>query len=103
MVIPKSHVSDGDTLSAELASLCRAELAGYKQQRRFEYRHEFSFGRSAPRGPMRWPSLSHAPVDKCATVQIVQVVLGDDGSRARPLTDDERTALNNLRVVTSAE
>ena len=43
-VIPKAHVSDHDTLTAELAALCRTELAGYKQPRRFEYWREFPLG-----------------------------------------------------------
>jgi acyl-CoA synthetase (AMP-forming)/AMP-acid ligase II len=43
-VIPKSHVRDQQTLTDELAALCRAELAGYKQPRRFEYRDEFPLG-----------------------------------------------------------
>ncbi|MGD1257040.1 class I adenylate-forming enzyme family protein [Mycobacterium seoulense] len=43
-VIPKSHVRDEKTLTDELAALCRAELAGYKQPRRFEYRGEFPLG-----------------------------------------------------------
>jgi acyl-CoA synthetase (AMP-forming)/AMP-acid ligase II len=43
-VIPKSHVHDRPALTEELAALCRAELAGYKQPRRFEYREEFPLG-----------------------------------------------------------
>jgi acyl-CoA synthetase (AMP-forming)/AMP-acid ligase II len=43
-VIPKSHVSDQDALTAELAALCRAELAGYKQPRRFVFWREFPLG-----------------------------------------------------------
>ncbi|MBZ4546592.1 AMP-binding protein [Mycobacterium avium subsp. hominissuis] len=43
-VIPKSHVRDQQALTEELAALCRAELAGYKQPRRFEYRDEFPLG-----------------------------------------------------------
>ncbi|HEY1841693.1 MAG TPA: AMP-binding protein [Mycobacterium sp.] len=43
-VIPTSHVSDRDVLTAELAALCRAELAGYKQPRRFAYLREFPLG-----------------------------------------------------------
>ncbi|CDO91491.1 acyl-CoA synthase [Mycobacterium triplex] len=43
-VIPKAHVNDEDTLSVELAALCRAELAGYKQPRRFVFRREFPLG-----------------------------------------------------------
>jgi acyl-CoA synthetase (AMP-forming)/AMP-acid ligase II len=43
-VIPKSHVHDQAALTEELAALCRAELAGYKQPRRFEYREEFPLG-----------------------------------------------------------
>ncbi|EUA51448.1 putative fatty-acid--CoA ligase domain protein [Mycobacterium xenopi 3993] len=30
-------MTDRDRLTSELSSLCRAELAGYKQPRRFEY------------------------------------------------------------------
>ncbi|MDT5014185.1 MAG: hypothetical protein QOD39_345 [Mycobacterium sp.] len=44
VVIPKPHVSDLETLTDELVSLCRTELAGYKQPRRFEYRDEFPLG-----------------------------------------------------------
>ncbi|WP_199178088.1 class I adenylate-forming enzyme family protein [Mycobacterium hubeiense] len=44
VVIPKSHVQDRAALTDELARLCRAELAGYKQPRRFEYRDEFPLG-----------------------------------------------------------
>jgi acyl-CoA synthetase (AMP-forming)/AMP-acid ligase II len=44
VVIPKPNVSDHDALTAELTDLCRAELAGYKQPRRFEYRDEFPLG-----------------------------------------------------------
>jgi acyl-CoA synthetase (AMP-forming)/AMP-acid ligase II len=44
VVIPKRHVTDCDSLTAELSALCRAELAGYKQPRRFEYRDEFPLG-----------------------------------------------------------
>ncbi|MCW2687059.1 MAG: AMP-dependent synthetase and ligase [Mycobacterium sp.] len=44
VVIPKDHVTDRDGLTAELTALCRAELAGYKQPRRFEYREEFPLG-----------------------------------------------------------
>lgn len=44
VVIPKSHITDLDELTAELTVLCRAELAGYKQPRRFEYRTEFPLG-----------------------------------------------------------
>ena len=43
-VIPKSHVSDQDALTAELTALCRAELAGYKQPRRFVFWREFPLG-----------------------------------------------------------
>ncbi|WP_375486132.1 class I adenylate-forming enzyme family protein [uncultured Mycobacterium sp.] len=44
VVIPKRHVTDCHRLTAELSQLCRAELAGYKQPRRFEYRDEFPLG-----------------------------------------------------------
>ena len=44
VVIPKSHVREQDRLTAELAALCRAELAGYKQPRRFAYWREFPLG-----------------------------------------------------------
>src|ERR1700760_2167829 len=43
-IIPKSHVSDQDALAAELAAVCRAELAGYKQPRRFVFWREFPLG-----------------------------------------------------------
>jgi acyl-CoA synthetase (AMP-forming)/AMP-acid ligase II len=43
-VIPKSHVQDQAALTEELAALCRTELAGYKQPRRFEFREEFPLG-----------------------------------------------------------
>jgi len=35
---------DQDALTADLTALCRAELAGYKQPRRFVYRAEFPLG-----------------------------------------------------------
>jgi acyl-CoA synthetase (AMP-forming)/AMP-acid ligase II len=44
VVIPKSHAEDRDALTAELIALCRAELAGYKQPRRFVYWSEFPLG-----------------------------------------------------------
>jgi acyl-CoA synthetase (AMP-forming)/AMP-acid ligase II len=44
VVIPKEHIADRDGLTNELTALCRAELAGYKQPRRFEYRSEFPLG-----------------------------------------------------------
>jgi acyl-CoA synthetase (AMP-forming)/AMP-acid ligase II len=44
VVIPKSHVDDQDALTAELVALCREELAGYKQPRRFVYWQEFPLG-----------------------------------------------------------
>src|SRR5271165_635300 len=44
VVIPKSHVCDQDALAGELAALCRAELAGYKQPRRFVFWREFPLG-----------------------------------------------------------
>jgi acyl-CoA synthetase (AMP-forming)/AMP-acid ligase II len=44
VVIPKSHVSDRDALTAELVTLCRTELAGYKQPRSFVYQSEFPLG-----------------------------------------------------------
>ncbi len=43
-VIPKPHVTDLGELTAELTVLCRAELAGYKQPRRFEFCEEFPLG-----------------------------------------------------------
>jgi acyl-CoA synthetase (AMP-forming)/AMP-acid ligase II len=44
VVIPKSHVPEQDALTEELAALCRAELAGYKQPRRFAFWREFPLG-----------------------------------------------------------
>jgi acyl-CoA synthetase (AMP-forming)/AMP-acid ligase II len=44
VVIPKSGVADREQLTIELTALCRAELGGYKQPRRFEYWHEFPLG-----------------------------------------------------------
>ncbi|MCW2555135.1 MAG: acyl-CoA synthase, partial [Mycobacterium sp.] len=44
VVIPKAHVQDRDELSDALVALCRAELAGYKQPRRFVYWREFPLG-----------------------------------------------------------
>jgi acyl-CoA synthetase (AMP-forming)/AMP-acid ligase II len=44
VVIPKAHVQDRDELSDALVALCRAELAGYKQPRRFVYWSEFPLG-----------------------------------------------------------
>ncbi|MEE2059162.1 class I adenylate-forming enzyme family protein [Rhodococcus artemisiae] len=43
VVVPRSSV-DTESLAAELTSLCRAELAGYKQPRRFEFRSEMPLG-----------------------------------------------------------
>ncbi|WP_019546594.1 class I adenylate-forming enzyme family protein [Streptomyces sulphureus] len=46
VVVPAAPAEKVDTaaLTAELTELCRAELAGYKQPRRFEYRTEFPLG-----------------------------------------------------------
>jgi acyl-CoA synthetase (AMP-forming)/AMP-acid ligase II len=44
VVIPKADVQDRDALTDALASLCRAELAGYKQPRRFVFWSEFPLG-----------------------------------------------------------
>jgi acyl-CoA synthetase (AMP-forming)/AMP-acid ligase II len=44
VVIPKSHVNDQAALTDELTARCRAELAGYKQPRRFLYWSEFPLG-----------------------------------------------------------
>jgi acyl-CoA synthetase (AMP-forming)/AMP-acid ligase II len=44
VVIPKAHVQDREELSDALVALCRAELAGYKQPRRFVYWSEFPLG-----------------------------------------------------------
>jgi acyl-CoA synthetase (AMP-forming)/AMP-acid ligase II len=44
VVIPKIRQDDYTDLTDELTALCRAELAGYKQPRRFEYRSEFPLG-----------------------------------------------------------
>lgn len=44
VVIPKPQVTDLGGLTAELTALCRAELAGYKQPRRFEFCDEFPLG-----------------------------------------------------------
>jgi acyl-CoA synthetase (AMP-forming)/AMP-acid ligase II len=44
VVIAKAHVQDRDELSDALVALCRAELAGYKQPRRFVYWSEFPLG-----------------------------------------------------------
>lgn len=43
VVVPRVGVHT-ETLAAELTSLCRAELAGYKQPRRFEFRSELPLG-----------------------------------------------------------
>lgn len=43
VVVPKGDI-DTDTVAGELTALCRAELAGYKQPRRFEFRTEFPLG-----------------------------------------------------------
>lgn len=43
VVIPRAG-RDEDALTTELRELCRAELAGYKQPRRFVYRSEFPLG-----------------------------------------------------------
>src|SRR5271156_173766 len=44
VIIAKSHITNRDALTDELTALCRAELAGYKQPRRYEYREEFPLG-----------------------------------------------------------
>ncbi|CAN5811443.1 fatty acid--CoA ligase [soil metagenome] len=44
VVIPKVAQDEYADLTDELAALCRAELAGYKQPRRFVYRDEFPLG-----------------------------------------------------------
>jgi acyl-CoA synthetase (AMP-forming)/AMP-acid ligase II len=44
VIIAKSDVTNYDALTDELTALCRAELAGYKQPRRYEYRNEFPLG-----------------------------------------------------------
>jgi acyl-CoA synthetase (AMP-forming)/AMP-acid ligase II len=44
VVIAKSHVHDEALLTDELTALCRAELAGYKQPRRFAFWPEFPLG-----------------------------------------------------------
>ena len=44
VVISKPHVIDHDALTAQLTDLCRAELAGYKQPRRFAFWREFPLG-----------------------------------------------------------
>jgi acyl-CoA synthetase (AMP-forming)/AMP-acid ligase II len=44
VVIPKAHVTERDVLAEELKALCRAELAGYKQPRRFAFWTEFPLG-----------------------------------------------------------
>ncbi|NMD61401.1 UNVERIFIED_ORG: acyl-CoA synthetase (AMP-forming)/AMP-acid ligase II [Nocardia globerula] len=43
VVVPRGEV-DEEILTAELTALCRAELAGYKQPRRFVFRSEFPLG-----------------------------------------------------------
>ncbi|WP_016881612.1 MULTISPECIES: class I adenylate-forming enzyme family protein [unclassified Rhodococcus (in: high G+C Gram-positive bacteria)] len=43
VIVPRGDV-DEDALTAELTALCRAELAGYKQPRRFVYRGDFPLG-----------------------------------------------------------
>jgi acyl-CoA synthetase (AMP-forming)/AMP-acid ligase II len=43
VVVPKGDI-DNAQLEAGLQELCRAELAGYKQPRRFEYWTEFQLG-----------------------------------------------------------
>jgi acyl-CoA synthetase (AMP-forming)/AMP-acid ligase II len=44
VVIPKAHIHDQAALTDELVAVCRAELAGYKQPRRFAYWREFPLG-----------------------------------------------------------
>ena len=44
VIIAKSHITNHDALTSELTALCRTELAGYKQPRRYEYRDEFPLG-----------------------------------------------------------
>lgn len=44
VVVPKSQVTDHVQLTSELSTLCRTNLAGYKQPRRFEYRSELPLG-----------------------------------------------------------
>ncbi len=43
VVVPRGEI-DTDAVTAELTALCRAELAGYKQPRRFVFRTEFPLG-----------------------------------------------------------
>ncbi|WP_216693591.1 class I adenylate-forming enzyme family protein [Dietzia psychralcaliphila] len=43
VVVPRGDI-DTEVVSTELAALCRAELAGYKQPRRFVFRSEFPLG-----------------------------------------------------------
>jgi acyl-CoA synthetase (AMP-forming)/AMP-acid ligase II len=42
-IVPKPGVSPGD-LEQHLRTLCRTDLAGYKQPRRFEFRAEMPLG-----------------------------------------------------------
>ncbi|GAC1407562.1 MAG: fatty acid--CoA ligase [Mycobacterium sp.] len=44
VIIAKSHVRDQGALAEELIAVCRAELAGYKQPRRFAFWQEFPLG-----------------------------------------------------------
>jgi acyl-CoA synthetase (AMP-forming)/AMP-acid ligase II len=44
VVIPKANVDDQAALTDDLVGACRAELAGYKQPRRFVYWSEFPLG-----------------------------------------------------------
>jgi len=72
VVIPKPHVTDLGGLTAELTTLCRAELAGYKQPRRFEYRTEFPLG---PAGKILKREIAN---------QVIQVVRADEMAGSVP-------------------
>jgi acyl-CoA synthetase (AMP-forming)/AMP-acid ligase II len=78
VVIPKSHISDQDALTAELVTLCRTELAGYKQPRRFVYWTEFPLG---PAGKILKREIAN---------QVNQVVVAGEKMRVSAASTEER-------------
>jgi acyl-CoA synthetase (AMP-forming)/AMP-acid ligase II len=78
VVIPKSHVSDQDALTAELVTLCRTELAGYKQPRRFVYWTEFPLG---PAGKILKREIAN---------QVNQVIVAGEKMRVSAASTEER-------------
>jgi acyl-CoA synthetase (AMP-forming)/AMP-acid ligase II len=78
VVIPKSHISDQDALTVELVTLCRTELAGYKQPRRFVYWTEFPLG---PAGKILKREIAN---------QVNQVIVAGEKMRVSAASTKER-------------